>query len=415
MRLVIGFVLLFVVAVVAASLLGTNDGLVTFSWRAWRVELSLNLFLLLLGVGGIAAVSAVLALRSLLTLPQRAREWRTSRRDRVAQAALREALSQSFGGRYSRSQRAAQRALAVQADTPDLPQDNDFSVLALLLAAGSAHRLQDRAGRDACLQQALDISGRSLSARSAQEGVRLLAAEWALDDRDVERALDQLGLLTPGAARRTQALRLRLAANRLARQPLEALRTARLLAKHQGFSRTGAQGLLRSLAIEVLEGARDIDQLRRAWQQLDGADRRDAWVGARGAQRAAELGGPGDGRGWLVAFWTDLPSRPADERAVLCAALIRCVDGVGADWLPRVEAAVQSLPADAPVVLAAGLVCLRCGVIGVARRHLGQAASDESLEPALRRRAWRELAEQALADGDDLRARQAIERAAAID
>ena len=41
---------------------------------------------------------------------------------------------------------------------------------------------------------------------------RLLAAEWAVDDRDANRALTLLAELSPGAARRTQALRLRLQA-----------------------------------------------------------------------------------------------------------------------------------------------------------------------------------------------------------
>lgn len=415
MRLVVGIVLLFVVAVVAASVLGTNDGLVTLTWRAWRVELSLNLFLLLLVGGGAAAVSAVLALRSLLTLPQRAREWRTARRDRVAQAALRDALAQFFGGRYSRAQRSAQRALAIQADTPDLPQDNDFSVLAHLLAAGSAHRLQDRARRDAGLHQALDIARRSLSARSVQEGARLLGAEWALDDRDPERALDHLGQLPPGAARRTQALRLRLSASRQARQPLEALRTARLLARHQGFPRAGAQGLLRSLAVESLDTARDIDQLRRAWSQIDAVDRRDAWVAAHAATRAAALGAPEDGRAWLLPFWTDLAARAPEERAELCAALVRASDGIGADWLARVESLAQQWPNDGSLALSAGVVCQRRGLWGVARRYLQQAGDDAAVAPPLRRLAWRELGAQALVDGDAERAAQAHLRAARID
>lgn len=415
MRLVVGFVLLFVVAVVAASLLGTNDGLVTLTWRAWRAELSLNLFLVILLVGGAAAVSAVLALRSLLTLPQRAREWRTGRRDRVAQAALRDALAQYFGGRYSRAQRSAQRALAIQADTPGLPRDNDFSVLAHLLAAGSAHRLQDRARRDTGLQQALEITRRSLAARSAQEGARLLGAEWALDDRDADRALDHLGQLPPGAARRTQALRLRLSATRLARQPLEALRTARLLAKHQGFPRAGAQGLLRSLAFEALDAARDMDQLRRAWLQLDVADRRDGWVAARAATRAAGFGAAEEARAWLLPFWSDLAGLAADERAELCAALVRACDGIGADWLARVESLAQQWPSDGALALAAGVVCQRRGLWGVARRYLQQAAEDPAVAPALRRRAWRELASQALSDGDAERAAAAHAKAAAID
>ncbi|MFX8160640.1 hypothetical protein ABTL01_19970, partial [Acinetobacter baumannii] len=89
---------------------------------------------------------------------------------------------------------------------------------------------------------------------------------------DASRALSLLGELAPGVARRTQALRLRLQASRLARQPLDALRPARLLAKHQAFSKAAAQGLLRSLAFEALDGARDVDQLRSVWQQLDSAD-----------------------------------------------------------------------------------------------------------------------------------------------
>ena len=90
-------------------------------------------------------VTVIQALSALVGLPRRAREWRVARRDRSGQAALRDALAQYFGGRYSRAQKSAQRALAIQADTPELAQDNEFTVLGHLLAAGSAHRLQDRA------------------------------------------------------------------------------------------------------------------------------------------------------------------------------------------------------------------------------------------------------------------------------
>ena len=223
MRNVVWFVLLFGVAVLAATTLGTNDGLVTFYWRDWRVDVSLNLFLLSLIGSCFLIVAAIQAVSALVGLPQRAHEWRVARRDRSAQAALRDALAQYFGGRYSRAQKSAQRALVIQADTPELAQDNEFTVLSHLLAAGSAHRLQDRASRDEQLQQALELSRRSAAARSAEEGARLLAAEWALDDRDATRALELLGELPQGVARRTHALRLRLQATRLGRQPQEAL------------------------------------------------------------------------------------------------------------------------------------------------------------------------------------------------
>ena len=46
MRTVIWLVLLFAVAVVAALTLGSNDGLASFYWNGWRLDVSLNLFLL---------------------------------------------------------------------------------------------------------------------------------------------------------------------------------------------------------------------------------------------------------------------------------------------------------------------------------------------------------------------------------
>lgn len=412
MRTVIWFVLLFVVAVVAASSLGSNDGLVTFYWGPQRVDLSLNLFLLLLVGTCFVLVTVFNAINALIGLPQRAREWRVARRDRSAQAALRDALSQYFGGRYSRAQRAAQRALAIQGDTPELAQDNEFTVLGHLLAAGSAHRLQDRAGRDAALQRALDLSKRSVAARSAEEGARLLAAEWALDDRDAARALELLGELPLGVARRTHALRLRLQATRLGRQPQEALKTARLLAKHQGFSKAAAQGLLRSLAFESLETARDIDQLRRVWQGFDPMDRKDPFVAARAAVRATEMGALDEARGWLRPFWERIGELDADGRRAVALALVEAAAGLGAEWLPRLEAASQAHPRDAAVALAVGTAWAERQLWGKAARLLEDAAADLTLPAAARRRAWIMLAGIAEQQGDADRRASCFEAAA---
>ncbi|MEO8804856.1 MAG: heme biosynthesis HemY N-terminal domain-containing protein [Burkholderiaceae bacterium] len=414
MRATIWFVLLFGVAVVAASTLGTNDGLVALYWRGWRFDISLNLFLLLLFGTCFLLVSAIQALNSLIGLPQRAREWRVARRDRSAQAALRDALAQYFGGRYSRAQKAAQRALTIQADTPELAQDNEFTVLGHLLAAGSAHRLQDRASRDEALRRALQLSRRSLSARSAEEGARLLAAEWALDDRDAPRAMELLAELPIGVARRTHALRLKLQATRLGRQPQDALKTARLLAKHQGFSKVAAQGLLRSLAFESLATAHDVDQLRRIWLQFDAVDRRDPFVAARAASRAVELGAVDEARGWLRPFWERLSELGADERAAVAQALAGAMQGVGPEWLPRLEAAAQAYPREAAVALVLGCALTERQLWGKARLALELAAADAGLPAGARRKAWLALARLAQQEGDASRVARCFEAAARL-
>lgn len=412
MRAVIWFVLLFAVAVVASSTLGTNDGLVSVYGGKWRFDVSLNLFLLVLIGSCFVLVTVIQAVNSLIGLPQRAREWRVARRDRGAQAALRDALVQFFGGRYSRAQRSAQRALMMQDRTPELVQDNDFTVLGHLLAAGSAHRLQDRPGRNEALQRALDLSRNSPAARVGEEGARLLAAEWALDDRDAPRALQLLGELPIGVARRTHALRLKLLASRLGQQPQEALKTARLLAKHQAFSKGAAQGLLRALAFEALDTARDADQLRRVWLQFDPVDRRDPFVAARAATRAVELDAIDDARGWLRPFWDRLAELSADERAVIAQATAGATAGLGAEWLPRLEAAAQAFPREGAIAMAVGSALAERQLWGMARRLLEQASADSGLSAPLRRKAWVSLAELARQEGDAARAADCFEAAA---
>jgi HemY protein len=416
MRGVIWLVLLFLVAVVAATTLGSNDGLVSIYWSGWRTDLSLNLFVLLLLGTCVVLMSAVQALNALVGLPQRANAWRELRRERAAQQALREALAEYFSARYGRARKAAQRAVAIAERTPALSEDLEFKTLAQLLAAGSFHRLQDRAGRDEALRQALKAAKPLRSGpRSADDGARLLSAEWALDDRDAARALELLEALPPGAARRTQALRLKLQALRMARQPLEALHTARLLAHHQAFSPVVAQSLLRSLVGETLESAHDVQQLRRLWAQFDSADRRDPQVAARAALRAVQLDAAEDARQWLRPFWDRLPELARDDREQVALALIEARAGLGPDWLPRLESAVLAFGHESAVVAAVGMLFAERRLWGKARRLLEQAAASPGLPSRTRRAAWRELASLARSEGDDAQAIRCEQAASAFD
>ncbi len=411
MRFIVWLIVLFVVAVVAAGTLGTNEGLVTVYFRHWRIELSLNLFLLLVVGTCLAIMATMRTVDSLVTLPRRAREWRALQRERAAQRALREALAEYFGARYSRAHKAAERALALQEGTPALVDDADFRILAQLLATASLHRLQDFPRRQEAIDRLSSLVA-SQPLRSVSEGSRLMLVEWALDDREADRALELLAALPPGVARRTQALRLKLQAARLGRQPLKALNTAHLLANHRAFSPEAARGLLRSLAFSVLDGARDAEQLRRQWTELEPGDRRDPAVIARAAQRAVALGAPEDARQWLALGWDDLAKLPADERALLAVALAEASAGIGPDWLQRVENASSAWPQDAAMNAAAALVYAERHLWGKARRPLEQAVQAATLEPRTRRRACVALATLLREAGDETRAGE-LERQAA--
>lgn len=388
---IVWILLLAVAAVVGATALGGNDGLVTIFWLGWRLDLSLNLFLLGLLVLVLATYSLIRGVDGLLNLPERARRWRVSQRDRLAQAALREGLALYMAGRYTRAHKACQRAVAIQADTPELALDAEFTALAHLLSAGSLHRLQDRQRRDEHLRRAIDLSQLTRKPRPTEEGARLLAAECALEDRDAPRALRDLAELPPGVARRTQALRLKLQATRLARQPMEALRTARLLAKHQGFTAGAAEGLLRTLASEALSAARDVDQLRTLWQSLDAQDRRDALVVAHAARRMAALGSPQEARQWLAPLWDQISQLPGDAATALAQSLRHGLSGLEADWLPRLDACTQAALRNPNLALTLGLALAERQLWGKARSMLLSAANDLDLDETGRRVAWAEL------------------------
>lgn len=414
MRTVVWAVLLFAVAVVAATTLGTNDGLVSVAWGGWRADLSLNLFVLIILGACFLVMGAVRAVDSLLTLPTRAAEWRALQRERAAQRALREAYLEYDSARYLRAQRAAERVLGFTRGEPPVPEADEISLLALLVLAASLHRLQDREGRQRALEQALALTGRARG-RPGAEAALLRAAEWSLEDRDATTAQRLLESLPPGVSRRTHALRLRLQAARLAAQPAEALKTARLLAKHQAFPAAATQGLLRTLCTQVVDAAHDADQLRQAWSTLEAAERRDPLVVAHAVRRAARLGALADGRAWARPVWDRMAELSSEERGALALALCECLEGIGQDWLAPMEQALLAVPADAAIAAAVGMTFAGRGLWGKAAAPLERSARAAQVPGDVRRRAWRLLAEAARGAGDESRALACEQQASIID
>jgi HemY protein len=305
-------------------------------------------------------------------------------------------------------------ALTIQADTEVLRADEISARWRMCSRVQPAQHAGSAAARR-LMRQLWQPARAAGAARPVEEGARLLAAEWAIDDRNAAHAIELLAELPAGVARRTQALRLRLLAQRLSRQPLAALQTARLLAKHQAFSPGVAPSLLRTLAGEALDAALDADALRRVWSQLDAADRRDPTLAARAASRAARFGAHEDARNWLRPFWDRIAELEVDEREPVALALLPAVPGMPSEWLPRLENAMQRLPGDAAVAVAVGVAMVERQLWGKARRPLEQAAAAAALASAARRRAWRSLAHLAQHEGDEVRAQTCTRAAAAID
>jgi len=422
MRAALWLVALFAVAVAVALFAGNNQAAVTLFWPPYRIDLSLNLSLLLL-VGLFVLIHLALrALAAVVSLPTQARRWRAQQKERAMYGALMDGLAHLMAGRFIRAARSAELALQQESSLAQLltemgsdsghsPQRAaQLQALAHLVAAESAHALQNRTLRDQHLTQALQQPVQRQTAET-REGIELRAARWALDDRDPATALQRLSQLPLGVARRTLALRLRLRAARLVHNTADALETARLLAKHRALSSPAAQSILRGLALELLNAAHDPQQLQQAWDRLDPAERALPEVAVHAAARLLQLeGDPALARQWASPAWEQMvqsqTALPEDLQVRLVQTLEHSMDALDAPWLGRLEAGLQARPRDAKLLYIAGMACLKRQLWGKAQQLLSQAVLGLQ-DVGLQRRAWKALAQLAQERGDEAAAQRA--------
>jgi len=423
MRAALWFLGLFAMAVAIALFAGNNQGTITVFWPPYRVDLSLNLVLLLLALLFLVLHVALRALAALFAIPGHAHSWRLQHQERAMHLALLDALSHLVAGRFIRARKAAEVVLARESAMTrggeTLVYAGRLRALSHLLAAESAQALQDKAAREEHFQQALDQALHH-DAQGTREGLQLRAARWALEDHDAQGALQWLDDMPQGAARRTIALRLRLKAARMARQTPLALETARLLAKHRAFSEVAAQGLLRGLALELVSTAYDPDQLQAVWNQLEATERLTPEVAIEAANRMLQLDGDVDlARSWLLPIWERMVGQAGALTEAQRISLIHALENgfalasgaPEAAWLIRIEQAQMANPGDSALQYLAGITCMRLQLWGKAQQLLKQSLT-RLQDAGLARNAWAALAELAEQRGDVAASTQAWQNAA---
>jgi HemY protein len=409
MRAALWLLALFSVAVAIALFAGNNDGTVTLFWPPYRIDLSLNLVLLLLFLGFAFLHAALGALAALFDLPRQALRWRAQQKERAVHASLLDAISHLLAGRFTRARRSAEQSLAQERSLAGtdrrLANAAQIRALAHLLAGEAAQALQDRTAREEHLVQAL-AQAPLRDAQETREGALMRAARWALQDQDPETAMTWL------KGRRTLALRIKLKAARQSRHTQEALETARLLAKHRAFSPGAAHSIVRGLAIDLLNDAHDVAQLQRAWSSLEAAERQMPELAIHAAQRLRALGGDAQlVRDWLLPVWEQQAQLGDTLKVKLVCALESGLADIDGTWLARIEAAQRDNPRDPALQYLAATACMKRQLWGKAQQLMSQAALGLH-DARLRREAWRSLALLAEERGDAGAAEQAWKRAA---
>jgi HemY protein len=417
MKTAIGLVALVAVAVGAALLVGSNQASVTFFWSPYRMDVSLNLFLLVLALVFVALHLAWRGLGGLFDLPREARRWRMRQQERAMHGSLLLAQSQWMAGRFLRARALALAAIEHERILSRLQTDEDpgpahapeVRHLAHLVVAECAHALQDRSVRDQHAQLALQVASQmtkgSATASAALDAVHLNAARWSLIDREPTNAMLWLAKLPLGSVRRTVALRLRLKAARLSQDHRLALETARLLAKHGAFAAEPARSLVRGLLQSVLSDCHDQGQLVKVWQGLDVSEQTMPEVAVHAAQRLLVVQGePGLALAWIQPVWRDWVQSPQPWPVSLSAAVVDVIEqslqrqAPSAQWLTWVEQARLAMPRHRELQYLAGMVCMQHALWGKAQQMLSPVAG-QLASPTLQRKAFAALA--ALAEQRD--------------
>lgn len=428
MRSVFWLLGLAALAVALALLVGNNRGTVTLFWPPWRFDVSFNFFLFALIAAFVLVYAALRALAVVRELPAQARRWRSQQMERAVVGWVLDALANQLAGRFVRAQGAARNALQhlKGSASHDWPRRAQLEALAHLLAAESAHALQNRAQRDEHLQATLQPAVVKASPEMT-EGALLRAVRWAVEDRDPAAARSRLAELPQGAARRIQALRLKLRVARLGDATDEALETARLLAKHRAFSPEAAASIVRGLALDALRDAHDLAQLQRVWDRLDAPERAVPAVALAAADRAQALlrrdgedtaGEQSDTaarvNAWLEPLWAHFGALEPAQQAHLARVFEPELAHLDAAGLARLESLQRQWPQNPHLQYLAGQACVHRQLWGKAAQMLGQARHGLT-DTTLQRRTWRALARLAEERGDETAARDAWRQAALLD
>jgi HemY protein len=351
----IRLVILFAAAVIVALSARFNPGNVVVFYPPYRVDLSLNLFILAILVLFILLGVLFYTIDATKRMPERVAAYRRSKAEREGNKALRDALKAFFEGRFGHAEKAAMRAA-------ELPEN---AGLAALIAARAAHNMGQTERRDAWLA--------SIEDNQQYKVARLVSTtELSVDGHQSELALQAVKELNANGTRHIHVLRWALKANQQAKQWAEVLRLVRALDKHRSLH-PALSMRLRELAYEDLltDPAQDAESIRRLWYSIPAEDRLKPYVASLAARAMVNQGLHDEARNLLEKALQE----EWDDRLIIAYRATAAKEGSAAllNQIERCESWLTSHPSDPELALTMGVLCLHQKLWGKAERNLEQA------------------------------------------
>ncbi|HEX5539099.1 MAG TPA: heme biosynthesis HemY N-terminal domain-containing protein [Methylophilaceae bacterium] len=350
------FWLLFILALaIGVTLLaGNNEGYVLIVRPPYRLELSLNLLLILVVVSFAALHIALRVFHYMRRLPASVRAYKKAQRLKKGHGALLQSLHALVEGRYQVAEKAAARALALGEDAG----------LSALVAARAAHKLKRKPQRDNYLAEAERLAPQASTARLLSQ------AELLLDDRQYNEALNVLRQLEKRESKYAPALRLELKIQLRLNNWEQVLALLQQLEKMQEIEPWQADEIRQQAHQHmIVRFADDLSALGAYWKSLPQQDRLHSRLAYLAAQSFIALGAENQ----AVAIIEKSLLKKWDSE--LASLLGDCISDNPQKQLQQAEAWLHQHEGDADLLLALGSMCVRLQLWGKAQSYLEASLS----------------------------------------
>lgn len=326
-----------------------NEGYLLLVYSPWRIELSLNLFLILLAVAFAAVYFLVRVVAHTVQMPAYVRAFRRRQGEKSARVALSLALQALFEGRFGRAAKLAGQA----------HDAGESRALAALTAARAAQRLRNFSLRDAWIARARSADPDWRQATLATE------AELLLEERRYDGARAVLLELHAGGARHIATLLALLRAEQGLGDWGEVIRIARLLEKRDAMPREALQGIVVNARVAMLSRKElDLHAVAECWQTIPAAEQRLPKIAGAAARAWTDLGDARAARGVIEAALGE----SWDPELVLLYS--ECPGEEAVSRIERAEGWLAAHPQDPELLLTLGRLCARRELWGKSRSYL---------------------------------------------
>ena len=349
MRFALWLVVLLALAVAIAIFAKDSSGYVVIVSAPYRIELSLNLLVVLVLGGYVAFYALARFVTTLAQIPARVRAYRAERQAVRLRQSLHDALIAFFQGRYASAEKSAAAALT----------GDETKGVAAIIAARSAHELGRFNEREQFLDQAKG------GAEELDQARLTTLADLLVSQERHEEALAVLNDLSARDARNLRLLRLKLQAEQALRKWNDVLDTLGALVKLGGIGPAEAAAARRAAHLgNLARASQDPAALAAYWKQIPTEMRVDPTVAATAARYHLALGNGGEAQ--------TIIEQALDREWNSSLAALYGEAGSG-DALPQIERAEKWLRAharDPALLLALGKLCMRQGLWGKAQSYI---------------------------------------------